>query len=91
MSDKITIHEGDCNLDDDPLDHEIDFSKVKIDVEHTRRMKERALAGQVRIDSDLLEFFKTLGHRSKSEVLIKQSLRNWLIFSPLDSTSLKSS
>ena len=30
-------------------------------------------------------------HRSKSRVLIKKSVHNWLIFSPLDFTSLKSS
>ena len=40
----------------------------------------------------LLQFIeKTARHRSKSRVLIKKSVHNWLIFSSLDFTSLKSS
>lgn len=60
MKHEITLLEDDnYDLEDDPLDRDTDFSKVNIDVERTKRLREMARARMVRLDADLLEFFQT--------------------------------
>lgn len=45
--------------DFDELPEEIDFSDLQPDWEQTKRRREAALAHLVRLEPDLIEFFKT--------------------------------
>lgn len=59
MNHKVTLLEDDdYDLNDDgPA--EIDFSQAKIDWERTRRFRAQAATKLVRLDPDIIQFFKT--------------------------------
>jgi hypothetical protein len=58
MPDKVTILEGECDLTDD-IAPEYDLANMKVDVERTERFRAYARTRMVRLDPDVIEFFKT--------------------------------
>jgi hypothetical protein len=58
MRDKVIILEGECDLTDD-IAPEYDLENMQIDVEQTEKLRAYARSQKIKIDSDLLEFFKT--------------------------------
>jgi hypothetical protein len=59
MSHTFTILEGECDLEDDPLKDELDFSKLKVDVERTEKYRALARAQLIRLAPDVAEVFAT--------------------------------
>jgi hypothetical protein len=59
MSHTFTILEGECDLEDDPLKDELDFSKLKVDVERTEKYRALARARLIRLAPDVAEVFAT--------------------------------
>jgi len=59
MSHTYTIIEGECDLEDDPLKDELDFSKLKVDVERTEKYRALARACLIRLAPDVAEVFAT--------------------------------
>jgi hypothetical protein len=58
MPDKVIILEGECDLADD-IAPEYDLANMKVDVERTRRFRAYGRTRMVRLDPDIIEFFKT--------------------------------
>ena len=59
MSHTFAILEGECDLEDDPLKDELDFSKLKVDVERTEKYRALARACLIRLAPDVAEVFAT--------------------------------
>ena len=59
MNHKVTLLEDDDYDLNDDLPAELDLESLKPDVERTRRFRALAAARQLRLDPDVLEFFKT--------------------------------
>lgn len=59
MNHTFTILEGDCDLEDDPLKDEIDFSKLEVDIERTERYRALARERLIRLAPDVAEVFNT--------------------------------
>ncbi|MBO0719311.1 MAG: hypothetical protein J2P41_00690 [Blastocatellia bacterium] len=54
----MKILEGECDLTDD-IAPEYDLANMKIDWEQTEKLRAYARSQRIKIDSDLLDFFKT--------------------------------
>ncbi|MBO0860870.1 MAG: hypothetical protein J2P21_20780 [Chloracidobacterium sp.] len=54
----MKILEGECDLTDD-IAPEYDLANMKIDWEQTEKLRAYARLQRIKIDSDLLDFFKT--------------------------------
>lgn len=59
MNHKVTLLEDDDYDLADDAPAEIDFTQIKIDWERTRRFRAQAAAKPVRLDPDIIQFFKT--------------------------------
>jgi hypothetical protein len=58
MEHKVTILEGDCDLTDD-IGPEYDLANMKLDIERTEKYRALARARMIRLDPDIVAFFKT--------------------------------
>lgn len=59
MNHNVTLFEDDDYDPDDDLPAELDLESLKPDVERTRRFRALAAARGLRLDPDVVEFFKT--------------------------------
>jgi hypothetical protein len=57
MQDKITVHEGECDLTDD-IESEYDLDKMERATDQENRFRARAVGRMIQLDPDVAAIFK---------------------------------
>ncbi|MDX2029424.1 MAG: hypothetical protein SF339_02060 [Blastocatellia bacterium] len=57
MQDKITVHEGECDLTDD-IESEYDLDKMERATDQENRFRARAAGRMIQLDADVAAIFK---------------------------------